>query len=77
MWKAAVVGDEYGLIVDGIRYDSPKDAADAATNGDITDGWRFGTEIRPTEKGRSRSSPTSTSNRILRIFWTVAMLAVP
>jgi len=37
----AVVSDDYGLIVDGIRFGSPDEAAAAATSDAVTDGWSF------------------------------------
>lgn len=37
----AVLTDDYGLAVAGIRYESPDAAAEAATEGAITDGWKF------------------------------------
>jgi hypothetical protein len=37
----AVVTDDYGLLVDGIRHESPDAAAQAATEGAVSDGWDF------------------------------------
>lgn len=37
----AVVSDDLGLLVDGIRYGSPDDAAAAGTSGRIDYGWTF------------------------------------
>jgi hypothetical protein len=37
----AVLTDDYGLAVAGIRYESPDAAAEAATEGAIADGWKF------------------------------------
>lgn len=36
-----IVSDDYGLLIDGVRYESPDIAADAATSGQVTDGWTF------------------------------------
>lgn len=38
---AAVVSDDLGLEVEGIRYADPDQAAVAVTDGEVTDGWRF------------------------------------
>jgi len=37
----AVVGDNYGLLVDGIRHATPDDAAAAASGDAVADGWGF------------------------------------
>lgn len=37
----AVVSADYGVTVGGIRYETPDEAAAAATEGAETDGWRF------------------------------------
>jgi hypothetical protein len=37
----AVVTDDYGLSVDGLRHESPDVAAQAATEGAVSDGWTF------------------------------------
>ena len=37
----AVLTDDYGIAVAGIRYDSPDAAAEAATEGAVTDGWKY------------------------------------
>ena len=37
----AVVGENYGIFLDGIRHESPDDAAAAATGGAVTGGWTF------------------------------------
>lgn len=37
----ATITDDYGISIDGIRYESPDAAASAATGGEITDGWTF------------------------------------
>lgn len=39
----AVVTDDYGISVAGIRHVSPNDAANASTNGAVSDGWEFWT----------------------------------
>ena len=46
----AVVTDDYGLLVDGIRHESPDVAAQAATEGAVSDGWDFW--VVRTAKGR-------------------------
>jgi hypothetical protein len=38
---AAVVTDDYGLAVAGVRYGSPDDAASAASGGLVDDGWEY------------------------------------
>lgn len=37
----AVLTDDYGLTVAGIRYESPDAAAEVASEGAVTDGWKF------------------------------------
>ncbi len=37
----ALITEDYGLLVDGIRQESPSAAASAATGGVETDGWKF------------------------------------
>lgn len=37
----AVVTDDYGILVSGVRYESPDIAAQAVSDGHITDGWSF------------------------------------
>jgi hypothetical protein len=37
----AVVTDDYGLMADGLRYESPDLAAQAASEGVATDGWTY------------------------------------
>ena len=39
--EEAVIAEDYGLIVDGIRHESPDAAASAATGGEATDGWKY------------------------------------
>jgi len=39
----AVVTDDYGISVAGVRHVSPNDAANASTNGAVSDGWEFWT----------------------------------
>ena len=38
-----IVSDNYGIVIDGIRYASPHEAAEAAATGDVGDGWEFWT----------------------------------
>jgi hypothetical protein len=40
---SATVTDDYGISLDGIRYDSPDAAAAAATAGNVADGWAYWT----------------------------------
>lgn len=47
----AVVTADYGLAVGGIRYESPDSAALAATEGAVSDGWRFWSTETETERG--------------------------
>jgi hypothetical protein len=35
------VSEDYGIYIDGIRYESPDEAARVATGGAVTDGWTF------------------------------------
>jgi hypothetical protein len=44
----ATVTEDYGLLVGGIRHESP-DSAAAAIVGDIVDGWEFWGVTRPDE----------------------------
>jgi hypothetical protein len=37
----AIVTADFGLLIDGIRYESPNLAAAAVTAGEVTDGWRY------------------------------------
>ena len=37
----AVVTNDYGIALSGIRYESPDAAAAAATGNDVTDGWHY------------------------------------
>lgn len=37
----ALLTEDFGLAVGGIRYESPDAAAEAATEGEIADGWKF------------------------------------
>lgn len=37
----AVVTDDYGISLGGIRYESPDAAAEVATEGAVTDGWSY------------------------------------
>jgi hypothetical protein len=37
----AVVTDDFGLAVGGIRFESPDDAAQAATEGEVANGWSY------------------------------------
>jgi len=37
----AVVTADYGLLIDGIRYESPNLAAAAVTAGAVVDGWSY------------------------------------
>lgn len=39
----AEVSDDCGVLIDGIRYETPDEAARAATKGDTSDGWSFWT----------------------------------
>lgn len=47
----ATVTDDYGLLVHGVRYESPDSAAQAATDGAVSDGWRFWTAKTETAQG--------------------------
>lgn len=38
---SAVVTEDYGIALDGIRYESPEAAAKAATAGQVSDGWTY------------------------------------
>jgi hypothetical protein len=41
-WDVTVtVSEDYGLVQDGIRYETPDDAAMMASQGAIADGWAF------------------------------------
>jgi len=37
----AIVSDDYGLTIDGIRYESPGLAATAASGVESIDGWKY------------------------------------
>jgi hypothetical protein len=37
----AVVTDDYGILVGGVRYESPDIAAEAVSEGRVTDGWTY------------------------------------
>jgi hypothetical protein len=37
----AIVSEDYGLYIDGLRCESPDEAASQATRGEVTDGWTF------------------------------------
>lgn len=37
----AEVSDDYGILIGGIRHESPDEAANAATSGEVTDGWSY------------------------------------
>ncbi|MHB1841556.1 MAG: GIY-YIG nuclease family protein [Sulfobacillus sp.] len=37
----AVVTDDYGLLIDGVRYESPDEAAEVASAGRVRDGWTY------------------------------------
>lgn len=52
--SVAMVTEDYGLLVDGIRHESP-DVAAAAIVGHATDGWEFWGITRPAESWRSLS----------------------
>lgn len=39
----AIVTDDYGLLIEGIRYESPKEAAEAIERTQSVDGWDFWT----------------------------------
>jgi hypothetical protein len=39
--RKAIVSADYGLLIDGIRYESPDLAAAAVTAGAVVDGWRY------------------------------------
>lgn len=39
--KSCLVTEDYGLLVEGLRYESPDLAAQAVTSGDKIDGWNF------------------------------------
>jgi len=39
--RTCVVTDDHGLLVDGLRFESPDLAAQAATSGERQDGWNF------------------------------------
>jgi hypothetical protein len=43
---AAIVSEDYGLLVDGVRYESPDLAAIAASGIEDTDGWGYWTLVR-------------------------------
>ena len=38
---SAVVTDDYGILVGGVRYESPDIAAEAVSEGRVTDGWTY------------------------------------
>jgi Restriction Enzyme Adenine Methylase Associated len=38
---SAIVTDDFGLSVNGIRYESPDEAAEAASDGNTQDGWNY------------------------------------
>ena len=38
---SAVVTDDYGILVGGVRYESPDIAAEAVSEGRVADGWTF------------------------------------
>ena len=41
-WQSScVVTEDYGLLIDGLRYESPDTAAQAVTSGQQADGWQF------------------------------------
>jgi hypothetical protein len=42
----AIVSEDYGLLVDGVRHESPDLAASAAGAGDRADGWTYWTLVR-------------------------------
>jgi hypothetical protein len=39
----ALVTDDYGIVISGVRYESPDIAAEAVSEGRVTDGWTFWT----------------------------------
>ena len=39
--STCLVTEDYGLLVEGLRYESPNLAAQAVTSGDQIDGWGF------------------------------------
>jgi hypothetical protein len=40
-WQITGQVANYGILVNGIRYSDPSDAAKSATNGALVDGWKF------------------------------------
>lgn len=38
---SAVVTDDYGILVGGVRYESPDIAAEAVREGRASDGWTY------------------------------------
>jgi hypothetical protein len=42
----AVVSEDYGLLVEGVRYESPDLAAIAASGIEDADGWTYWTMVR-------------------------------
>ncbi len=45
--RTAFVTSDYGLVVDGIRHESPATAAAAAAGGDVGDGWSYWCIVTP------------------------------
>lgn len=42
----AIVSEDYGLLVDGVRHESPGLAAEAASGAEDVDGWTYWTLVR-------------------------------
>lgn len=55
----AIVTDDYGLMVDGIRFEDPDAAAVAATSGHIENGWEFWSVDGSTLQSRVDEIPPS------------------
>lgn len=53
---SVTVSEDYGLLYEGIRYESPDDVAETASGGEIEDGWTSGSLTLPTARRLSRSA---------------------